>query len=153
MSTQRRDVALHREDAVDDHHHAAAVALRAGEGALELVEAVVAEGAHLGLREQHAVEDRGVVAGVDDHRVGGAEQRAERADVGLVAGGEDDRVVGAHPLGQLALELQVQGGGAVEQARAGEAGAVAVQRVLGARHHALVGGQAEVVVGAEHDPR
>ena len=83
---QRRDVALHREDAVDDDQHAAAVALRALEHLLELVQAVVAERAQLRAREQAAVEDRGVVAGVDDHRVAGPEQRAERADVGLVAG-------------------------------------------------------------------
>ena len=92
---QRRHVALHREDAVDDDQHAAAVVLGAAERALELVHAVVAEGAHLRPREQHAVEDRGVVAGVDDHRVAGVEQRAERAHVRLMAGGEDDRVLAA----------------------------------------------------------
>ena len=36
---QRRDVPLHREDTVDDDEHAAAVALRAVEHLLELVEA------------------------------------------------------------------------------------------------------------------
>ena len=102
---QRGDVALHREDAVDDDEHAAAVARRPLELLLELVEPVVAERAQLGPREQAAVEDRGVVAGVGDHRVARAEQRAERAEVGLVAGREDDRVLGAHPLGELALEL------------------------------------------------
>jgi hypothetical protein len=45
---QRSDVPLHREDAVDDHEHAAAVLCRALEHALELVEAVVAEGPQLG---------------------------------------------------------------------------------------------------------
>jgi 8-amino-7-oxononanoate synthase len=40
---QRRDVALHREDAVDHDQHAAAVGRRALEHALELVHAVVAE--------------------------------------------------------------------------------------------------------------
>ena len=40
---QRRDVALHREDAVDDDQHAAAVGLRTVEHLLQLVEAVVAE--------------------------------------------------------------------------------------------------------------
>jgi hypothetical protein len=82
-----------------------------------------------------------------------SEHRAERADVGLVAGGEHDRVLGVHPLGELLLELQVQRGGAVEQPRAGQPGSVAVQSVLGALHHALVGGEPEVVVGREHDPR
>ena len=129
---QRRDVALHREDAVDDDEDAAAVAGRLLERALELVHAVVAERAQLRPREQAAVEDRGVVAGVGDHRVAGGEDRAERADVRLVAGREDDRVVGAHPLGDLGLELEVQRRRAVEQARPGQAGAVAVQRVAGA---------------------
>ena len=122
---QRRDVALHREDAVDDDEDAAAVAGGALEHPLELVHAVVAEGAQLGAGEQAAVEDRGVVAGVADDGVARAEDRAEHAEVRLVAGGEDDRVLGAHPLGDLALELEVQRDRPVEQARAGQAGAVA----------------------------
>jgi hypothetical protein len=80
-------------------------------------------------------------------------QGAERAEVGLLAGREDDRVVGAHPVGELLLELEVQAGRAVEQARPGQAGPVAGQGVARALHDPLVGGQAEVVVGAEHDPR
>ena len=119
---------------------------------LELVEPPVAERAQLGAREQAAVEDRGVVGGVGDHRVAGRQQRAERADVGLVAGGEDDRLLGAHPLRQLALELEVQLDRAVQQPRAGQARAVALERVARAGDHALVAGQAEVVVGAEHHP-
>ena len=55
----------------------------------------------------------------------GAEDRPERADVGLVAGREDDRLLGAHPLRELALEVEVQVERAVEQPRAGQAGAVA----------------------------
>ena len=125
---QRGDVALHREDAVDHHEHAAAVASARARGARSsLSRRLWRKGRILARESRHAVEDRGVVARVDDHRVAGAEQRAERADVGLVAGGEHDRVLGVHPLGELALELQVQGRGAVEQARAGQAGAVAVR--------------------------
>ncbi len=149
---QWRDVALHREDAVDDHQHTAAVLLCALQGALELVHAVMPERAHLRLGDQRAVEDRRVVGGVDDHGVARAEQRAERAHVCLMACCEHDRVIGIHPLRQLALELQMKRRGAVEQARAGQAGAIAVQRILGALHHTLVGGEAEVVVGGEHDP-
>ena len=63
------DVALHREDAVDDHEHAAAVVAGALEHLLELVEPAVAERAQLRPREQAAVEDRGVVARVGDHGV------------------------------------------------------------------------------------
>ena len=128
------DVALHREDAVDDDEDAAAVVARALEHLLELVEAAVAERAQLRARQQAAVEDRGVVAGVGDHGVARAEERAERADVGLVAGREDDRLLGAHPLGELGLELEVQVDRAVEQPRAGQAGAVALERVARALH-------------------
>ncbi len=69
-----------------------------------------------------------------------------------MAGREDERLLGAHPLGDLALELEVQRDRPVEQARARQAGAVGRQRVPRALDDALVAGQAEVVVGAEHDP-
>src|SRR4051794_24896743 len=147
---QRRDVALHREDAVDHDQDAAAVARRALQLLFELVEAVVAERAQLGARQQAAVEDRGVVGRVGEHGVAGGQQRAERAEVGLVAGGEDERLLGAHPGGQLALELKVQGDGPVEQPRPGQPGAIALQRVARALLDALVAGEPEVVVGAEH---
>ncbi len=148
---QWRDVALHREDAVHDDQHAAAVALGAVEHLLELVQPVMAEGPELRSREQAAVEDRGMVGGVHDHGVAGTEQCAQRADVGLVAGAEDDRGLGPHPFGDLTLELEVKGDRPVQQPRAGQPGPVAVQGVLRALHHPLVAGQPEVVVRAQHD--
>ena len=92
-----------------------------------------------------------MVAGVADHRVAGLEDRPDRAQVRLVAGGEDDRVLGPHPLGELALELDVQRRRAVQKPRARDAGAVGLQGVAGRLLDPLVAGQAEVVVGAEHD--
>ena len=118
---------------------------------LELVDPVVAEGAKLGAGEAAAVEDRGVVAGVADHRVAGPEDGPDAADVGLVAGGEDERRLGSHPLGELGLELGVQRDRAVQQPRAGERGPVGLERVAGRVLDPLVAGQPEVVVGAEHD--
>ena len=94
-----------------------------------------------------------MVAGVGDDRVGGAEDRPQRADVGLVAGGEDDRVLGPLPVGDLLLELEVQRRRAVEQSRAGQARAVALERVARALDDALVAREPQVVVGAEHDAR
>ena len=88
---------------------------------LELVHPVVAEGAQLGAGEPAAVEDRGVVAGVADHGVARLEDRPDAAQVRLVAGRVDDRLLGPHPLGQLALEVDVQRRRAVQQARAGDA--------------------------------
>ncbi len=93
-----------------------------------------------------------MVAGVRDDGVAGGQERAERRQVRLVARGEDDRLLGAHPVGDLALELEVQRDRAVQQPRARQAGAVLRQRVGRALDDALVAGQPEVVVGAEHDP-
>ena len=148
---QVADVALHREDAVDDDQDAAAVLGRASQHLLQFVHLVVAKGAQFGAGDADAVEDRGVVAGVADHRVGRAEDRPDRADVGLVAGGVDDRVVGAHPFRQLALEIEVERRGAVEQARAGHPGAVGLERLAGRLLDPRIAGQSQVVVGAEHD--
>ncbi len=57
-----------------------------------------------------------MVAGVDDHGVARAEDRAERPEVRLVPGGEDERVLGAHPIRELALELEMKRGRAVQAA-------------------------------------
>ena len=149
---ERRDVSLHREHPVDDHQDAAAVRRRPLQHLLELVHAVVAERAQLRSREQAAVEDRCVVARVDHHRVRRAQQRAQRAHIRLMTRREHERVLRLHPVRQLALELEVQGDRPVEQARAREARAVAVKRVLRAFQHALVARQAEVVVRPQHDP-
>ncbi len=69
-----------------------------------------------------------------------------------MAGREHERGVGVHPLGDLPLQFQVQRDRPIQKTRAGQAGAIAMQGVLGALHHTLVAGQPEVVVGAEHDP-
>ena len=146
------DVALHREHAVDDDEHAAAVGGGLVELALELVQPPVAERPQLRAREEAAVEDRGVVARVGHDGVARPQQRAEGADVGLVAGGEDQRRLGPVPAGDLGLELEVQVERAIEEARAGQAGAVAVEGVARTRDDPLVFGQPEVVVASEHDP-
>ncbi len=114
-----RDVALHREHAVDDDEHAAAVLRGALELLLELLQPVVTERAELGLREDAAVEDRRVVARVGDHGVTGAQERREGAVFAWLPG-EDDRILGAHPFGDLLLELEVERDRAVQEARAGE---------------------------------
>ncbi len=93
-----------------------------------------------------------MVAGVDHHRVPRREDRPQRADVRLVAGREHERGFGVEPLGQLSLELDMHVGRAIQEARTGQTGSVAVQRVERALLDALVTSQPEVVVGTEHDP-
>ena len=60
-------------------------------------------------------------------------------------------VLGPHPVGELALQLDMHRRGAVEKARPGDAGPVLLERVASRLLDPLVGGQPQVVVGAEHD--
>ena len=148
---QVADVALHREDAVDHHQRPAPVGDRPLQHRLQLVHPVVAEGPKAGAGELAAIENRGVVARIADHRVTRLEDGADRAQVRLVAGREHDHVFGPHPVGELPLQLHVHGRGAVEQARSGDTGAVLLQGVAGRLLDPLVRGQSQVVVGAQHD--
>jgi hypothetical protein len=68
-----------------------------------------------------------------------------------VAGREHQHVLGAHPVGELELELEMERRRAVEEAGAGEARAVVLERVARGGLHPLVAREAEIVVGAEHD--
>ena len=104
----RRDVAFHREDAVDRNENATAVTGRALQCALKFVDPVVAEGAKFRFRLNAAVKNRGVVARVGDYRVARPKDRSNRSEVGLVAGREYERVFGADPFSNLALQLDVQ---------------------------------------------
>jgi len=74
------------------------VRCRLAQSLFELVGAVVGERAKLRPRLDRPVEQRCVVALIDDDRLPGANERPDRCEVGLVAGREDDRGFGAHPV-------------------------------------------------------
>ncbi len=77
------------------------------------------------------------------------QQRLEQAAVGVEAGSVEDGVFGAEEVGDGLFQLLVQVLCAADEAHAGHAEAVGVQRVLGGGDHVRVVGQAQVVVGAE----
>ena len=115
---QRRDVALHREDAVDDDEDAAAVRCGAARACCSSrSRRLWRNGAQLGAREDAAVEDRGVVARVGDRPcrpgpriVPSAPRFAWWPVVNTSASSVPE------PVGELALELEVQVGRAVQEA-------------------------------------
>ena len=73
------------------------------------------------------------------------------AEVGLEAGRErHDRLL-AEESGQFPLELRMQAQRAVEEPRAGAAGAEGLKRLHARGDHARMHGQPEIIVGAEHD--
>src|SRR5690606_1112798 len=99
------------------------------------------------------VDDRGVVERVRDDRVVLAQQGFEQAAVGVEAGRVEDGVVLAEEVRDGLFQPLVQVLGAADEAHAGHAEAVRVERRLGRLDHRRVVGQAEVVVGAEVEHR
>jgi hypothetical protein len=97
-----------------------------------------------------AVDDAGVVVAVGEHLIAPTAQAGERPLVRHEPRGEQHRLGVAQEVGDLFLEGAVFGDGAVEQPATGAAGAVALQRVAGGLHDLRVPGQAQVVVGPEH---
>jgi len=111
----------------------------------------VAKALHRAPAHHAAVHNAGVIFLVDDHVITLADDGRDRADVGLVAGREDQRGLLVHKAGQPPVKLQVQLQRAVQEAGAGHAGAVAVDGFLGRLAQLGVSGQAQVVVGPDHD--
>ena len=124
------DVAVHREHAVG-RDQARALALRLLQLLFELGHVAVRVAPALGLAQADAVDDRGMVQRVGDHRVLLAEHRLEQAAVGVEAARIQDRVVGAEESRDRRLELLVQVLRAADEAHRRQAEAVRVQRVLG----------------------
>ena len=147
---QLADVAAHAEHAVGDDESAVAVGhfLQLG---LEILHIAVAVAGELAEAEPAAVVDAGVVLHVADHVIVHAHQGADDAQIGLEAGGKGQHVLLAQEGGQLFLQLQMHLQRAVQKAGAGTAGAVFLHRAGGGLHHLGADGQAQIVVGAQHD--
>jgi len=96
-----------------------------------------------------AVDDRGVVELVGEHRVAVAGERADRAEVGEVARAEQHARLAALERRQALLQAAVDGHRARHQPRGAGAHPPA-QRGLGRGFaHVRVVGEAQVVVGAQ----
>ena len=147
---QLGDVAAHGEHAVGDDQHAV-LAVDLLQDALQLRHVVVAVAQHLTVAHLAPGVDAGVVLLVADHIVVAVHQGGDDAHVGLEAGAEGDNAVLPQELGQLRLQLQMQLQRAVEEAGAGAAGAVLLQGLHTGLDDLRLDGQAQVVVGAQHD--
>ena len=107
---------------------------------------------HLSIAHLAAGIDAGVVFLVADHIVVAIHQRGDNAHIGLEAGAEGDNTVLPQKLCQLRLQLQMQLQRAVKEPGAGAAGTVFLQRLDASLDDLRMDGQAQIVVGAQHDP-
>ena len=144
---QRRDVAIHGEDAIG--HDQRPAALRLAQAPLEVVRVAVVVDERLRAREPAAVHDARVVEGVGEDHVALARQRRDHARVRQVAGAEQQAGLGVLEGRQLLLEPPVDRHVARDQPRRARPRAVAHGGLGGRLAHARVIGEAEVVVRAQ----
>ena len=153
QSADRRQVgqvAFHAEDAVDHDQDPALAGDRLQEPfQVDHVVVLVLEG--LGKGQTGAVKDAGVVLAVADDEVALARQRRDDAQVGLEPGAEDQGGLAPHEAGQPLFEFHVEIQIAVEKAGSRAARAVFCQGLRGGLLDPGIAGQAEVVVGPDHD--
>ncbi len=144
------NVAAHGEHAIGDDEGTGTLGHHLQQ-TLQIGHVVVLIALHGAIGQAAAVIDAGVVFTVADHPVATPHHGGNDAEVGLEAGGEGDHILLAQELGKASLQLLMQPQGAVEEAGAGAAGAILLQCVNAGLHNPGIGGQAKVVVGAEHD--
>ncbi len=151
ISSQRSDVAVHREDAVGDDQRAAAVGV--AQSPREVLGVVVAVDERLRAREPAAVDDRRVVELVGEDDLAAPGERRDHPEVGQVARAEQQRAL--HPLerGDPLLEPAVQRHVPRHEPRRARADAPAHRRVGRRLAHPRVVGEAEVVVRAQQEDR
>jgi hypothetical protein len=146
-----RLVAQHGVDALDDDQLARAVAFQALQALVEVGRRVVAEPDQGGAAQAAAVVDAGMGIGIQQDGVLGSGEAGDDAEVGLIAGREDHGRAAAEEGGDVVFQRAVAGVGAVGDARAGGAGALAADRLDRRLDAVRIEGQPQVVVGADQD--
>ena len=148
---QRCTVAENAVKALDNHQ---GVLRPRSETPQALVQAgwiVVPEGVEVGGAKAAAIEQAGVGIGIEQHRVTGAEQRRQSAQIGRIPSGEHHRRRIAVKVRKLRFERHMGRVGAVGHARSRGAGAGLGQGVAARCNGLRVKGHPQVVVGARQN--
>ena len=156
---QRRDVAVHRKDAVGDDEDRSIRAARAARSAgiaqhlLQAIDVAMREDGACRLRQPNAVDDRGVIELVADDQVGVGRDRRNCSAVGGQARLQRQHCFDMLEIGQALLELLDQLGRAGDRAHGAGAHTELADGLLGRGDEMRMGSQAEVVVRREADDR
>jgi hypothetical protein len=148
---ERRLIAEHTVDALDDDQLALALIGQSSQATVEILGVVVAEAHHSCAAEAAAVVNARVGVGIRQDDVPRTRKPREHAQVSLVARREHECAAAAHEVGDLTLERAVDTIGAIGNARAGGAGAVVPDRSDRLLDAVPIEGEAEVVVGPHQD--
>ena len=116
---------------------------------LELIQIAMTVDGDLSAREPAAVDNARMIEDVAQNNIALAHQCRKNSRVRLESGIENQRRFGSLKLGDLALQLFVQGHVARDQPRRAGAAAVAVDRLFRGRAERGMIGEAKVVVGGK----
>ena len=144
------DRAVHREHAVGENQGEACTGVPGFfQAALQISHVVMLVAVALRFAQPDAVDDRGMVQLIADHRVFFAQQRFEQAAIGVEGRRIENRVLSAEKTRQTRLEGLVQILCATDEAYRGQAIAMAAQGLMRCGDHLRMTGQPQIVVGAE----
>jgi hypothetical protein len=146
---ERRDVAVHREDAVG--HDELPSRARGGERSFEILGIGVAIAVNVGARQPTAVDQARVVELVAEDRVATRGQSSDDADVGRIARAEHDRCLGALVLREPLLQLVIRRSVAHDEPRCPSPHSLLPRPARRGIGESRVPGEPEVVVRGEVD--
>ena len=142
-------VAAHAENSVGDYELAVGIR-RGGQLCFKVRHVAVGVSYKLGVAESAAVINAGMVFAVAENYVVASRYAGNNAEIALKARAESDGILLAQKVGKLAFERNMNIHGAVEKTAAAASRAVFVKRSFPRLRHLGVGGQPEIVVGAQH---
>ena len=126
------------------------MARRPPEPALQDRHVVVGELADVGETQAAAVDDAGMVQGIQEHISPPGRQAAHHTQVDLETGAVGDSLLLSHKTGELGLQLFVEVKRPVEKAASGATGPVFLDGLDGGLLETRIVGKAEIRVGSEH---
>ena len=148
---ERRLIAKHAVDAFDDDQLAFALVGQARQTPVEIIRIVVAKTHHRRAAEPAAIVDARMRVGIHEDDIARAREAGQHAEIRLITSREYQRAPAIHELGDLALELAVNGVGTVGDARAGGPGAMLPGSGDGGIDTGGIKRKAKVVVGAHQN--
>ena len=107
---------------------------------------------HLTEAQTAAVIDGRMVFSVADHHIMDPHQRTDDPQIGLEPGGEGHNRFLAHKFCQFRFQFQMHLQGTVQKTGTGAACTVLFDGTDSGFHDFRIGGQSQIVVGAQHDP-
>ena len=145
---ERSERAIHGKDAIGDNQ-ACSSAFCFMQFCLKIVQVPIGVAQSLGLAQANAIDDRGVIERIGEHRVFFRQQGFKKPPIRIETRGVENCVIHAEKCRQFLLQRSMYLVRAADEAHRGHAVAVLIKRTMCRLEHRRVIGQSKVVVGAQ----